>query len=71
MASRVYFIKGSVGDGEKLISKKARTLFKAAGFANCFKENDFTAVKVHVGEADNNTYITAPCIKGLIDELLK
>ena len=71
MASRVYFIQASRGDGEKVISKKARTLFKAAGFANCFKENDFTAVKVHVGEADNNTYITAPCIKGLIDELLE
>ncbi len=71
MASKVHFIQASRGDGEKVISKKARTLFKAAGFANCFKENDFTAVKIHVGEADNNTYITAPCIKGLIDELLE
>ncbi|UCF43910.1 MAG: DUF362 domain-containing protein [Planctomycetota bacterium] len=71
MASKVYFIKGSCSDGEKLISKKARTLFKAGGFANCFRENDFTAVKVHVGEAGNTTYITPPCIRGLIDELLK
>jgi uncharacterized Fe-S center protein len=71
MASKVYFINASRSEGEKVISKKARTLFKAAGFASCFNENDFTAVKVHVGEAGNNTYITAPCIKGLIDELLK
>jgi uncharacterized Fe-S center protein len=71
MASKVYFISASRDDGEKAISKKARTLFKAAGLASCFKENDFTAVKVHVGEEGNNTYITAPCIKGLIDELLK
>ncbi len=70
MASKVYFIKAFVNDGEKVISEKARTLFKAGGFAGCFKENDFTAVKVHVGEGDNNTHITAPCIKGLIDELL-
>lgn len=71
MASKVYFISAARREGEKVISKKAAKLFKAAGFADCFRENDFTAVKVHVGEAGNTTYITAPCIKGLIDELLK
>lgn len=70
MGSKVYFIRASVSDGEQVISEKARKLFKAGGFASCFKENDFTAVKVHVGEEGNNTYITAPCIKGLVDELL-
>jgi uncharacterized Fe-S center protein len=71
MSSKVYFIKASINDGEKVISKKARKLFKAGGFAGCFEENDFTAVKVHVGEDGNNTHIKAPCIKGLVDELLK
>jgi len=70
MASKVHFIKASVNDGEQTISKKAIKLFKAGKFANCFSENDFTAVKVHVGEGDNNTYVRAPCIKGLVDELL-
>jgi len=70
MASKVYFIKASVKDGEQVISEKAVRLFKAGGFASCFKENDFTAVKVHVGEGTNNTYITAGCIKGLADQLL-
>ena len=70
MSSKVYFIKASVDDGEPVISEKAGKLFKAGGFASCFKENDFTAVKVHVGEEGNNTYITAQCIKGLVDELL-
>ncbi|MFH1715775.1 MAG: DUF362 domain-containing protein [Planctomycetota bacterium] len=70
MGSRVYFIKASINDGEKVISEKARRLFKAGGFADCFRENDFTAVKVHVGEDGNNTYIKAPCIKGLVNELL-
>jgi len=70
MASKVYFIKASVSDGERVISSKAVKLFRAGGFAGCFKENDFTAVKVHVGEDGNNTYIKAPCIKGLVDELL-
>ena len=70
MSSKVYVVKASVKDGEKAISKKARELFGAGGFASCFQENDFTAVKVHVGERGNNTYLTAPCIKGLVDELL-
>jgi uncharacterized Fe-S center protein len=71
MASKVYFIKASIQDGEKAISNKARKLFKAGGFAGSFKENDFTAVKVHVGEKGNNTHLPALCIKGLLDELLK
>ena len=71
MASKVYFIKASVSDGEQVISNKAVKLFKTGRFASCFKENDFTAVKVHVGEDGNNTYIKAACIKGLVDELLK
>jgi len=70
MSSKVYFIEASVNDGEKVISEKARRLFKAGGFENSFKENDFTAVKVHVGEEGNNTHLTAPCIRGLVDELI-
>ena len=71
MRSKVYIIKASVDDGPKKISEKARRLFKAGGFAECFDENDFTAVKVHVGEDGNNTYIKAPYIKGLVDELIE
>jgi len=70
MSSKVYFIKTSVSDGDKLISEKARKLFKAGAFKDCFQKNDFTAVKIHVGEAENNTYIKAPYIKGLVQELL-
>jgi uncharacterized Fe-S center protein len=71
MSSKVYFIKASIDEGEGAISEKSRRLFKMGGFSRCFKENDFTAVKVHIGEEGNNTYITAPCIKGLVDELLR
>jgi len=70
MSSDVYFIEATVKDGEKAISQKARKLFKKGRFAKCFKKNDFTAVKVHVGEDGNNTYLKAACIKGLVDELL-
>ena len=70
MASKVYFVKAATSEGEQVISEKALRLFKAGGFASRFKENDFAAVKVHVGEDGNNTYIKASYIKGLVDELL-
>lgn len=70
MSSKVYFIKTAMADGAESISEKARKLFQAGQFEKCFKENDFTAVKVHIGEDGNNTYIAAPCIKGLVDQLL-
>ena len=59
-----------MAEGEATVSQKARALFRAGGFGDCFKKNDFTAVKVHVGEQTNNTYIKAPCLKGLVEELL-
>ena len=68
--SKVYFIKASMDEGEKSISQKAQKLFKAGNFSQYFTKNDFTAVKVHVGEEGNNTHITAPCFKGLIEELI-
>jgi len=68
--SKVFFIKASMEDGEQILSDKARRLFKAGGFGRCFKEHDFTAVKVHIGEEGNTTYIKAPCLKGLVEELL-
>ncbi|MHC4158859.1 MAG: DUF362 domain-containing protein [Planctomycetota bacterium] len=70
MTSKVYLIKASAKDGQQLLSDKAVKLFKEANLAKCFSENDFTAVKVHVGEVGNNTYIKAPCIKGLVEQLL-
>jgi uncharacterized Fe-S center protein len=71
LTSKVYFIKTTVGEGERTISEKARRLFKAGGFEKCFRKDDFTAVKVHVGEDVNNTYIKAPCLQGLVEELRK
>jgi uncharacterized Fe-S center protein len=71
MRSKVYLIEASVEDGERTISQKARRLFEAGGFADRFKANDVTAIKVHVGEGDNNTYVKSSYIKGLVDELVK
>ncbi|MHC4475073.1 MAG: DUF362 domain-containing protein [Planctomycetota bacterium] len=70
MASKVYLIEASIKDGDQVLSDKARRLFEAGAFADCFAENDFTAVKVHVGEEGNTTHIPAECLKGLVEELL-
>jgi len=71
MAAKVYLIKASLRDGQKRISDKAVKLFQKGNFARCFQKNDFTAVKVHIGEGTNTTYIKAPCFKGLIEQLKK
>jgi len=71
MTSKVHFVKACIDEGERRISEKARKLFKAAGLAKCFAPNDFTAVKIHIGEEGNTTHIKAGCLKGLIEELLK
>ncbi len=70
MKSKVFFIRASVKEGEEKISQKAQMLFKEAGFSKCFQKGDFTAVKIHVGEPPNNTYVRPGCIKGLIKDLL-
>jgi len=70
MRSDVFFIKAGSDEDEAAISEKAVKLFKAGGFAGCFKKGDFTAVKVHMGEPPNNTYIRSGCIKGLVGQLL-
>ena len=59
-----------MAEGIEAIAEKARFLFKAGNFASCFKPGDYTAVKIHIGEAGNTTYIPALCFKGLISELL-
>jgi uncharacterized Fe-S center protein len=71
MASTVYFIKASIKEGKKKISDKAVRLFKAGKFNRYFAKGDFTAVKVHIGEEKNTTFIPADCIKGLVNELVK
>lgn len=71
MTAKVYFIKAAINDGEGVISEKALKLFRAGDFGQCFKENDFTAVKVHVGEDKNTTYIKSGCFKGLVEELIR
>ncbi len=70
MSSKVYFIRASVSEGEKVISDKSVKLFRAGGFEQCFEEKDFTAVKVHVGEGANTTYLKPGFIKGLVEELI-
>lgn len=70
MASKVYLIRASADEGSKSLSTKSVALFKAGNFSSCFRENDFTAVKVHIGEKGNTTYVRAPAFKGLVDQLL-
>ncbi len=70
MSSKVYFVEAAMSEGEGVISKKSVALFEAGEFGKCFRNKDFTAVKVHIGEAGNTTYLKAPCLRGLVDKLV-
>lgn len=69
MNSKVFLGRITARQSDREISEKAQRVFKLGDFWHCFKENDFTALKVHVGEPPNNTYIRAGCLKGLVEQL--
>ena len=73
MDARVYLIRASLDEGDEAISDKARALFKAGGFADCFREDDLTAGKVHVGEdeTDQMLYISAKSLATNLERLRK
>lgn len=57
-ASRVFFadIRATRTKDSKI--KKIERLFKAAGFADFYKKDDLTAIKVHFGERGNDTFLS-------------
>jgi len=69
MTSDVYFAPLSSHDPE-YVSSILSTIFEAAGFSDCFSENDLTAVKVHFGESGNKTFVSSEYV-GEIVKLIK
>ncbi|GHV53513.1 4Fe-4S ferredoxin [Deltaproteobacteria bacterium] len=54
------------GPRENKITKIA-SLFNKAGFASCIEKNDLTAIKVHVGERGNDTFINPVFVRQVAD----
>ena len=69
MKSQVYFIPADARDGADVLSDKARRSYLATGLNDKISEGDFTALKIHFGEAGNTGFIKPQWLVGLIWEI--
>jgi len=50
---------------------KIQKLFDAAGFKDCIRTGDLTAVKLHMGERGNDGHIRPPFVRQVVDKIRK
>ena len=48
---------------------KIRRLFDIAGFADFIAQNELTAIKLHVGEAGNDAYVSPVLVRQIVDRI--
>lgn len=71
MASDVYFIDLYSKDTEDRMYFKIQRILDAIKIENIVKKNDLTAVKVHLGEYGNSTFIPPWLIRSIVDKVKK
>jgi len=69
MTSKVFFVPADGGEPAESLSGKAQAAYLATGFNEGLGEGDFTALKIHFGEAGNTGYIKPAWLAGLIREI--
>ena len=69
MSSKVFFAPIAQGESESSISAKVQKVFRKAGLGQVVPQAGLTAVKTHFGEEGNDSYIPAPHVKVVIDEV--
>jgi len=69
--AHVYCIAASGSDSDDAIEQKIARLWQQAGLDFCFRTNDVTALKLHVGEPGTRTFLSpavaAGCVRCLHD----
>lgn len=71
MSEKVHYIRLSTNEPENTVEKKIKKLFKRSNIGKCFESRDIVAVKVHIGEKGNITYVSPSFIKPLVTILRK
>ncbi len=69
MKSKVYFIQMQDGPSVEKQAEAMSKIYDFAGTEQIIKENDFVAIKVHVGEKGNTTHVKPDLIKVLADKV--
>ena len=68
VASKVYFTDMRTKHGLGLLDKLGR-LYESAGFAELIQPKDLVAVKMHVGEKGNTSFIRPQFIRKVVDKI--
>jgi hypothetical protein len=68
-ASQVFIVRADGGEAAEVLAAKAKKVYLATGFNDRIAEGDFTALKIHFGEAGNTGYIKPAWLAGLIWEV--
>lgn len=69
MTSSVHFIAADSHEPAETLAEKAKKIYLATGFNERLAENDFTALKIHFGEAGNTGHIRPQWLVKLIWEV--
>ena len=69
MKSRVYFIPAEAAEPAESVAEKARLAYLATGLNERIQEKDFTALKIHFGEARNKGHVKPAWLVKLIWEI--
>ncbi|QDR81675.1 Electron transport complex subunit RsxB [Sporomusa termitida] len=69
LTAKVYFARLADGDAVQAQVQAMHRLYMAADAAAIITGNDFVAIKLHVGEGENNTRVRPELIRALVDKV--
>ncbi len=69
MKAKVYLIKTRDGASVEEQAEAMRKIYEASGAENVIDARDFVAIKLHVGEKSNTTYVKPAIIRELVDKV--
>jgi uncharacterized Fe-S center protein len=64
--SQVHLVPANRDDASDVLAAKIDALWDAADLASCFSSNDLTAIKLHVGEPGNATFVAPSVAAALV-----
>ena len=66
---KVYLVPAKSSDTDDELTRKIGLVWRAARFENCFRANDLTPLKLHVGEPGKKTFVPPRIVAPLVGHL--
>lgn len=67
--AKVYFLPMSDGVSGKKQAAAMKKIFEKSGAAQIISQNDFVAIKLHVGEKKNNTHVKPELVREIVEKV--